>query len=69
MENNRVKRTKKYIKYFKPLNTGIIHPEKGTSELKSKALYIIGSIVMDFRSPMLIKDKIKLFYWYSKKHQ
>jgi len=55
MENDRVKRGESYVKEFKPLKAGIIHLEKGTGELTLKALYIPGSMAMDFRLLLLTR--------------
>ena len=49
MEHDRIVRMESYVKEFRPLSMGIIHLEKGPSQLKLKALSKPGKTVMDVR--------------------
>jgi hypothetical protein len=56
LSQNRVKRTKSYVKGFKPMKMGIIHLKKGQGLLTLKTPDVPGSQVMDFR--LLILKRI-----------
>ena len=49
MEHDRIVRMESYVKEFRPLSMGIIHLEKGPSQLKLKALSKPGKTVIDVR--------------------
>lgn len=55
MEHDRVERMESHVKDFKPLKLGSMHLEKGSGQLRLKALDVPGSQVMDFRLLMFTR--------------